>query len=122
MKLAIPERRRYVRIEVPLKVVVKGSGWEEDLFSKNISPIGIRFQNTHPVKSGSIVNMTLVVPTRKDPLKIKGKVMWQEKVSIEDNAPYDTGVEFIKIFEKDKNTLLKFLCDILYGSSYVSKQ
>ena len=118
MKFALPERRRYIRIEVPLRVVIKGKDWEESVFSKNISPIGIRFESRHKTNDGDLVNMALYLPSHPSSLQMRGKVMWQEKTSTEDNAPYDSGLEFVSIAEKDKNILLKFLCDLLYSSSY----
>lgn len=121
MKLKLSERRRYIRIEAPLQVKVKGEGWEKELLIKNISPMGLRFEIDRKLKESEILAFSLYLPSVKEPITLKGKVVWQERVSIEDNAPYDAGIEIISIVEKDKVVLLKYLCDLLYGASYKAR-
>jgi hypothetical protein len=120
MKLKLQERRRYVRIEVPLKIKVKNGNIEERIVSKNISPVGVRFEISQKLDEAKPVNMAVSIPISREPVRIKGKIAWQAKTSLEDNAPYDAGVEITEIADKDKNTFLKYICDTLYGSSEYS--
>jgi len=45
----------------------------------------------------------------------KGKVIWIKQLSLEDDAARDVGIELIEIEEDNKNTFLKFLCDLIYN-------
>lgn len=121
MKLKLPEKRRYIRIEVPLKINVTGEGWQEEACTKNISPIGIRLEASRKFNESEIIGLSIRLPSSDGPIDIHGKVVWQEKTSTEDDAPYDVGVEIINIAEDHKNALLKYLCDLLYSSSYKAR-
>lgn len=121
MKLKLPERRRFVRIEIPLKVIIKSGDRTEEVVTKNISPVGLRFEVASELKGPGKLDMSLYIPASKDPVRLGGKVIWQSKVSLEDNAPYDVGVEILEIEDKNKNIFLKYLCDLLYGSTYKTR-
>ena len=110
------ERRRYLRVEVPveLRVIAKNIIIDK-VKAKNISPLGIRFETKEPLKEGDVVDLTLTLPDTNNPVHIQGKVIWQKKISLEDNAPLDIGCEFTKIEEDNKNTFLKYFCDIIYN-------
>ena len=41
--------------------------------------------------------------------------MRKKKLSLEDNSPFDVGTELVDIEEDNKNTFLKFLCDLIYN-------
>ena len=118
MALKLYERRRYIRIEVPLDVVIRGDGWEEEIHTKNISPIGLSFQISRELDRSKNLEIEIHLPASDEPIRLWGKIAWQERASIEDNAPYNVGVEITDIEETKKNTLLKYLCDLLYASSY----
>ncbi|MFC1548516.1 PilZ domain-containing protein [Candidatus Omnitrophota bacterium] len=121
MKLKLPERRRFVRIEIPLKVIVKSEGREDEVVTKNVSPVGLRFEIGAELKKSEKLNLSLYIPTIDDPIDLKANVIWQDKTSLEDNAPYDVGVEIIEIGDKNKNEFLKYLCDLLYESTYKAR-
>ena len=120
MKLKLPERRRYIRIEAPLKIKLTSGNVKENIVSKNISPVGVRIEIDKKLDETKPVNMDLSIPTSSKPVKIKGKLAWQAKTSLEDKAPYDAGIEIVEVADKDKNNFLKYVCDILYGSSEYS--
>ena len=121
MKLKLPERRRFVRIEIPLKVIVKSEGREDEVITKNVSPVGLRFEIAKEFKKSEKLDLSLYIPTIDDPIDLKANVIWQDKASLEDNAPYDVGVEIIEIGDKNKNEFLKYLCDLLYESTYKAR-
>ena len=115
----MPERRRFIRIEVPMRIKIEGDGWLEETTTKNISPIGMRFETGRVFKKSEVLDMVMYLPSSGDnSIRVKGKVVWQEKTSLEDNSPYDVGLEITHIADESKNVLLKYLCDLLYGSSY----
>ncbi|MGB2600751.1 MAG: PilZ domain-containing protein [Candidatus Omnitrophota bacterium] len=118
MKLKLPERRRFVRIEIPLRVVVKSGDRVDEVITKNVSPVGMRFEINEELKQSDSLNMSLYLPKSDDPINLVGKVIWQIKTSLEDNAPYDVGIEITEIDDKNKNVFLKYLCDLLYASTY----
>jgi len=118
MKLKLPERRRFIRIEIPLKVRIEGGGASQEVVTKNISPIGMRFEIDRELDASGGLDLSLFIPTSKEPISMKGKVVWQKKVSLEDGAPFDVGLEIVEVADENKNTLLKYLCDLLYDSPY----
>lgn len=118
MKQKLPERRRFVRIDVPLKVVVESGNTTYETITKNVSPVGLRFEVRQELDKAVKLDLSLSLPSIDDPISLKGIVIWQRKVSLEDNAPFDVGVEIIDIEDKNKNVFLKYLCDLLYSSTY----
>lgn len=118
MKRKLPERRQFVRVEVPLKINIEDSGREWDASTRDVSPAGLGIESLQEIKEQT-VKLILYLPGEEEtPVKLEGRIVWQERVSLEDNAPYRAGLEIEKIEEGKKNVFLKFLCDILYGSTY----
>jgi Tfp pilus assembly protein PilZ len=112
------ERRKYIRLEAPvgLSYICAPAGKMHSADTKNISAEGISFQATDKtLDTNDMVELKLSVPDAPNPVHVKGKVVWREKITLEDNSPFDFGVEFIEIEEDNKNTFLKFLCDLIYN-------
>ena len=116
---AIPgERRRYVRLETPITISYVLPEGESILHTstKNISADGMRFQTfDKALIEGDLVSLNLHIPEAVNPVHAKAAVIWKKRISLEDGAPYDVGLEFTEIEEDNKNTFLKFLCDIMYS-------
>jgi hypothetical protein len=111
------ERRKYVRLLTPLGIAytVPGSGNIRQAMTKNISADGLRFETTDAdLKETVMIEIKLDIPTAPNPIHAKGKIVWRKRVSLEDGSPFDCGVEFTEIEEDNKNTFLKFLCDLIY--------
>ncbi len=119
--MKLPERRRFVRVETPLKVILKSGDRTDEVTTKNISPVGLRFEISKELNESDEVKMSLYLPESTGPISMGGKVIWQKKVSLEDNAPYDVGVEIMEIEDSKKNVFLKYLCDLLYKSIYEAR-
>ncbi|MGB2630155.1 MAG: PilZ domain-containing protein [Candidatus Omnitrophota bacterium] len=117
MKLKLPERRRYVRIEAPLKVKLASGGKSYEVTSKDISPVGVRLEIGEKLKEAEGLSLSVSLPDVAKPVRIKGKLVWQAKTSLEDKAPYDVGVEIVEVDDKDKSSFLKYVCDVLYISA-----
>ena len=118
IKDRLVERRRYIRLKTPIPVTytVFRTGGIYNAVTKDISADGIRFQTLEKnIKEGDMVEMKMDIQTIPNPVHVKGKVMWKKKLSLEDNAPFDVGTELIDIEEDNKNTFLKFLCDLIYN-------
>lgn len=112
------ERRRYVRLKTPIDIqyTVPDTGNVLKTASKNISADGIRFETTDKsIKESDVLELKMVIEDAPNPVHAKAKVIWKKKVSLEDAAPYDCGLEFTEIEEDNKNTFLKFLCDLIYS-------
>jgi hypothetical protein len=122
MKLKLPERRRFVRIDIPLKIVIENGGITDEVLTTNISPVGLRFGISRELKKDEPLKITLYLPEENTPIGLDAKIIWQIKTSLEDKAPYDVGVEIVAIEEDCKNTFLKYLCDLLYRSTYKERE
>jgi len=111
------ERRRYVRLQTPIDIsyTVPETGNILNASTKNISADGMRFEtNNKTIKVSDITEIKMLIPKAPNPVHAKAKVIWKKKMSLEDAAPFDCGLEFTEIEEDNKNTFLKFLCDLIY--------
>lgn len=112
------ERRKYIRLQTPVEMtyVVLENNRVYNTISKNISADGIRFEtNDKDLKTGGLVELKLNIAGASNPVHAKAKAIWKKKLSLEDAAPFDVGLEFTEIEDDNKNTFLKFLCDLLYN-------
>ncbi len=118
MKDRLIERRKYIRLKTPVSVTctVPETGSVYNALTKDISTDGLRMESgAKDIKISGIVELKLDIPGTHNPVHVKGKIVWKKRLSIEDSAPYEVGVEFIEIEEDNKNTFLKFLCDLIYN-------
>ena len=112
------ERRSFIRLHEAINVVytVDDDDKLHNVTAKDISADGMRFQTTDKgPKEGSLLEMRLDTPAMGNPIHAKGRIIWKKRLSLEDNAPFDVGVEILGIEEDNKNTFLKFLCDLIYN-------
>lgn len=123
MKKSMEERRRFIRLEVPIEVkyVIEESPDQvrRRVDTKDLSCDGLRFICEEEVSDGSLIDLNLTVPGATNPIHIKGKAVWSRKISTEDAAPFEVGVEFMQIEEDNKNTFLKYLCDLIYNETKI---
>ena len=110
------ERRKYLRIESPLAVRIIGkNNVVEETKTKDISPLGLRLGtkgDSFDIKDEFEIKVEM--PAALSPIHAKARVMWKRKISTENGSPFDIGCEFTKIEEDNKNTFLKYFCDLLY--------
>jgi hypothetical protein len=118
MKLKLPERRRFVRLDVPLMVTFSRGDHEEKIATKNISPVGFMVETPEGFDQEKTLSFSLMIEPDGDPVKVQGKVIWQNKINLEDGAPFDVGIDIVDVDDKGKNKFLRYLCDLLYGSQY----
>lgn len=117
MARKVEEKRRFLRLTTPLELsyILSGDDRVYKAVTKDLSALGLRFVSQKELQPETTVDITLYIPNLKNPIHVTGKVVWQRRQSLEDNAPYDIGVEFVQIEEDNKNTFLKYLCDLIYG-------
>ncbi len=110
------DRRKFIRLEMPIEVdyISKTSGLLKKTISKDISAEGLRFLTNSPIEKDESLELRLILPEARNPVHIIGKTAWIKKFSLDENS-LEVGVEFIKIEEDNKNTFLKFLCDLIYN-------
>ncbi len=115
----IEERRKFIRLEIPvdLKYVIEGSSMRQEVTTKDLSCDGLRFVSEEGVKEGSALELNLNIPSANNPVHINGNVVWAKRLSLEDGSPFEVGVEFLKIEEDNKNTFLRYLCDLIYNQT-----
>ena len=112
------ERRRYIRLQTPINIayILPGSGRIYNTVAKNISADGLRLETMDKaIKESDIIELKLDMPGAANPVHAKSRVIWKSRISLEDGAPFDMGLEFSEIEEDNKNTFLKFLCDLIYN-------
>ena len=117
----IEEKRKFIRLGVPVEIKylnpAEANPVRRSATTKDISCDGLRFVSEQKINEGSALEMNLTIPGASNPVHVKGKTVWSKKTSSEDAAPFEVGFEFSEIEEDNKNTFLKYLCDILYGQT-----
>ena len=118
MRDKLIERRKFIRLLTPVNMTytVPDTNKIYSTITKNVSADGLRFE-THDkdLKASDAIELKLEIVGVSNPVHCKGKVVWKRKMTTDDAAPYDVGVEFIEIEDDNKNTFLKFLCDLIYS-------
>lgn len=113
------EKRRYVRLNIPLEVSYTIEGKEatpRKSITKNISPNGVRFTVEGELSAGTVLNVDIKIPTKNEPIPIKAKIIWSKKESEQQGKEiYDAGFEFIQIPEQSKQEFFQYLCNLMYN-------
>ena len=124
MRDRLVERRKYIRLKTPVSVTytVPNTGIVHSSVTKDISADGLRLETkAGDIEEGSALELKLELNGANNPIHAKGKVVWIKQLSLEDDAPWDVGIELTEIEEDNKNTFLKFLCDLIYNLPKESK-
>ncbi len=111
------ERRRFVRINLPLKIYLSGSDYGLTTKTENISAGGLRVMINHKFSSGSMVDLKIYA-TEEKLISCQGKVLWsfsRRKPQSKDLFYYDTGIEFAKIRKNDLELIKKIIARNLAG-------
>lgn len=103
---------------MPLRMVIEQESHSEEVIIRDISPLGLSFEIKKKIIGTKKIDLYLYLPVQEDPIFLEAKIVWQRKKSLEDNSPYNIGVEIVKIRDKNKNVFVKYMCDLLYDSVY----
>ena len=110
------EQRNYIRtnVYVPMLLYVQGPKETEKIHARtcNISASGMMLELDVQVPAGEKVKIDLTPPDTLNPIHCSGKAVWSD--FSEDQSKFQCGIEFVSIEEDNKNTFLKFLCDLIY--------
>ena len=118
MRDRLVERRKYIRSKIPISVTytAPNTGIVHSSVTKDVSADGLRLETkARDIEKGSVLELKLELYGANSPVHARGKVVWIRRLSLEDDAPCDIGIELTEIEEDNKNTFLKFLCDLIYN-------
>ena len=105
------ERRKYKRKLIKLDVEYDMSSdqrWLESQ-SRDIGAGGICLITKDAIEIGKSFDMKFYLPDQEKPVKVIGKVMWNEKIDNEGSAAFYNGIQFIRINKTDKELIMKFV-------------
>lgn len=111
------EKRRFIRFEIPIKaayILQKEPKIEKIGTTKDICAGGIQLLTSEAIPVSSKIDIKLFIPEALNPAHLKGTVVWSKEVTAKKSLSYCAGIEFDKIEEDNKNTFLKFLCEMMY--------
>ncbi|MEK7868464.1 MAG: PilZ domain-containing protein [Candidatus Omnitrophota bacterium] len=112
------EKRRFIRFAIALKVayIVQRDPKTEKLgTTKDVSAQGMQLLTSDKLELGDKVDLKIFVPEALNPAHMKGIVVWSRELDSPKSHSYSAGIDFGKIEEDNKNTFLKFLCDLMYS-------
>ena len=120
------EKRKFPRFDVRINVsyTLVGTATGGQSLTKDISGGGMRFITQHALATGTLLEMTVRVLQREEPVRFIGKVVWSKPRGHAETAPADSetevGVEFVEINPKDRVLMIQE--GALYRSSGRSQQ
>ncbi len=110
------EQRNYIRtnVYVPMFLYVQGPKETEKIHARtcNISASGMMIELDTQVPAGEKVKIDITAPGSLNPIHCSGKTVWSDFSDAQ--SKFQCGIEFVSIEEDNKNTFLKFLCDLIY--------
>lgn len=111
------EKRRFIRFEIALKVyyyVQRDPKTEKTGITRDVSAGGMQLVTQEKLETGSKVELKLFAPEAPNPIHLVGIVLWSNEITDAKKPSYSSGIEFGDVEEDNKNTFLKFLCDLMY--------
>ena len=112
------EKRQFIRFNIALKVsyiIHKDPKVEKIGTTKDVSAQGMQLLTGDKLDVGDKVDLKIFVPEALNPAHMKGIVVWSRESGPAKSHSYSSGICFEKIEEDNKNTFLKFLCDLMYA-------
>ncbi len=112
------EKRRFIRFNIALKVayiIPKDPKIEKLGTTKDVSAQGMQLLTSDKLETGDKIDFKIFVPDALNPAHMKGIVVWSREMEFPKSNSYSAGIDFGKIEEDNKNTFLKFLCNLMYA-------
>ena len=119
MKYKRDERRRFVRFDLDANVKFRffknmNIGDSIKGKAKNLSADGVCIVTEKEIPRDKDVELDILLPGRKRPVRVRGKVVWINKVKSVDKKLSDrceAGIKLYTVDRDDENTLLKYYCE-----------
>ncbi len=112
------EKRRFIRFDISLKVnfIVqkKDIKLERTGITKDVSAGGLQLLTEEKLENGNKLMLKIFIPGALNPAHLNGIVMWSKEIGTNKGPSYGAGIEFSDVEEDNKNTFLRFLCDLMY--------
>lgn len=111
------EKRKFIRFNISLKttyILQREPKVEKMGITKDVSAGGVQLLTEEKLNVGDKMGLKFFIPEALNPAHLNGIVLWSKLVSTGTKSSYSAGIEFIDIEEDNKNTFLKFLCDLMY--------
>ena len=113
------ERRKYARVPTNLYVGYSVPGIETQeaglFLTKNVSGGGLLIESLKEISVGTILNLSVHLPTTPFPLPAKGRVVRVRKTR--PYGRYDIGLSLVEISERDRQKLIKYLVSIIFSKA-----
>ncbi len=115
------ERRKFPRFNLLVDIAVTkhaSSGKEEIFPSKNISQGGVCIITFVQPNMGEIMDLKIRLPGIKDEVKIMGKVVWINEISLsasQKSKRFEVGMEFVGLSEEIFAMIQKYLYNNVIG-------
>ena len=77
--------------------------------TRDIGAGGICLITNYAIPIGKSFDVKFYIPDKDRPVKVIGKVMWNEKLEDENPIKYYNGIQFVQINKNDKEFLLKYV-------------
>ena len=97
------ERRKFIRVNCPCKVILHNPERVLDTHTENISAGGIRVILNHGVKEHDLVGLEIYLTA--EAVKCEGRVVWV--IAYKDE--FDTGIEFYEIADKERLVVEEYI-------------
>ena len=109
------ERRRHIRVKVPVLVEFPQPGTykTERSFTQDISDTGLHFPTTVKLAIGQELALTLRLPYADSPMQATGEVMWIREVARHGDTQYEVGLRFRWIEDPDQQRLNRFFATLM---------
>ena len=111
------EKRRYVRVDVPIRVGYRLPGKKVskgEALSKNIGRMGICIHLSRTFAVGSLLKLTLGIPGASEPLETEARVVWVDKTEKGDEGfrtDYEAGLTFTSLSNVARASIINFICE-----------
>jgi hypothetical protein len=118
------ENRKYARLEltsnVSFKVIETPDpdllGERFRAIGKNIGVEGMLIESDKELSAGTVLDMEVILPKRKDPVFLQGEIRWCVKITPPSSdgppipASYSAGVKFFEVNKNHVLLLIKYVC------------
>lgn len=110
--------RQNIRVSLTMRALVECLDEKRELFASNLSVDGIFLRTAAPFEAGTELDIVFSVD-QEDPVELKGKVVYINKLSPEMEPEPGMGIKFVEVPEDIKQRIDCFLMNNLLGDLFV---